>query len=157
MSKVTKAGISWNGLLASLTSCVNDWKPSAQSKEVAYSRLLGEYLRESLPDDAQVEREYRHAGETLDVYVRCSGLLKNDEVFIEVKRRLVRKPELNRLVGQISALNPVKNKVLVVLIGECDRELVGRLRHQFREQMESNIGPVVVIPTLSIVEVPEFE
>src|SRR4051794_12116012 len=97
VSKVTKAGISWNGLLASLASCVNDWNPSAQSKEVAYSLLLSEYLRQSLPEDAQVEREYRHAGETLDVYVRCGGLLVDDEVFIEVKRRLVRKAELNRL------------------------------------------------------------
>jgi hypothetical protein len=156
MSEITHARISWEGLLGAVTACVEKWRPSPQNKEVAYSRLLTEHLRQSLPDDAQVESEYRHAGETLDVFVRCGGMFMEDEMFIEVKRRLTRKPEFNRLVGQVSALNPDKHKILIVLIGACDIELVGRLRHQFRQYTESSPGPLVQIPTLRIVEVPEI-
>jgi RecB family endonuclease NucS len=156
MSEITHARISWDGILLAVAACVEKWRPPPQIKEIAYSRLLAEHLRLLLPRDAQVEGEYRHAGETLDVFVRCSGMLMPDEVFIEVKRRLVRKPEFNRLVGQISALDPGKHKILIVLIGTCDVELVGRLRHQFRQYMESAPAPLVQIPTLRIVEVPEM-
>lgn len=156
MAKVTRAGVGWRGLLQSLTKCIADWKPAAQTKETAYSRLLAEYLRQQLPAGAHVECEYRHLGETLDVYVRCSGLVSEDEVFIELKRRLCRKSEFNRLVGQISSLDPGKHKIIVVLIGQSDSELVGRLRHQFKAQLEGTGLTYFDIPAMAVVEVAEF-
>jgi RecB family endonuclease NucS len=154
MTRTTKAGIAWNGLLQCLTDCIGAWKPPLYGKETEYSRALAEYLRLSLPVDAHVECEYRHLGETIDIFVRHRGVLANGEVFIEVKRRLNRKSELNRLVGQVMSLAPGKNRLLVVLIGECDVELVGRLKHQFKEQLEQ--GPFITdLPTMSVVHVPE--
>ena len=101
MKRVSKVDIGWNGLLERLTGCVSAWRPAALNKEIAYSRTLAAYLRECLPEDTHIENEYRHRGETLDVYVRYEGVLWNDEVFIEMKRRLTRKSEFNRLVGQV--------------------------------------------------------
>lgn len=154
MTRVTKAGIAWNGLLQCLADCVRSWMPPLYGKETEYSRALAEYLRLSLPVDAHVECEYRHLGETIDLFVRYRSVLTNDEVFIEVKRRLSRKSELNRLVGQMMSFSPGKNKLLVVLIGECDVELVGRFKHQFKQQLEQ--GPLIMdVPTMSVVHVPE--
>jgi hypothetical protein len=154
MKRVGKAGIAWNGLLERLTGCVSAWRPRAESKEVAYSRALAAYLRDCLPEDTHIENEYRHVGETLDVYVRFDGLLSSDEVFIEVKRRLIRKAEFNRLVGQVMSLEPGKNRILIVLIGDCDVELTGRLRLQFKRHIQQ--GPLLIdVPTMNIVEVPE--
>lgn len=155
MSRITKVAVGWYGLLDAVTKCVSTWRPPIQSKETPYTRLLAEYLRLNLPEDTHVESEYRHAGETLDIYVQYSGIISDDEVFIEVKRRLSRKSEFNRLVGQISSLDPLKNKILLVLIGDCDIELIGRLRRQFREQLNGKSATALNAPTMSVVEVPE--
>jgi hypothetical protein len=157
MRRITKLAIGWNGLLESVAKCVGEWRPTKQSKETAYSRLLAEYLRQSLPEDAHVECEYRHAGETLDLYVLYSGIVSDDEVFIEVKRRLSRKSELNRLVGQISSLHPAKNKMLIVIIGDSDIQLIGRLRRQFKQQLGGASGTVLDVPTMSVVQVQESD
>jgi hypothetical protein len=155
MSQVTKVGVSWEGLLRSVVRCIAGWRPTVQTKETAYSRLLAEHLRQHLPTDAHVECEYRHLGETLDVYIRCAGMVSDDEIFVELKRRLRRKSEFNRLVGQISALDPGKHKIIVVVVGESDAELVSRLRHQFKRQLEGTGLTYFDIPTMAIVEVSE--
>lgn len=154
MPRITKIAVGWYGLLDTIAQCVSTWRPATQSKETAYTRLLAEHLRQNLPEDAHVESEYRHAGETLDLYVQYSGIISDDEVFIEVKRRLFRKAEFNRLVGQISSL-PLKNKILLVLIGDCDIELIGRLRRQFKRRLNGKSAMILDAPTISVVRVPE--
>ena len=58
------------------------------------------------------EREYRHLGTTIDFYVSFPGLLfGKHEVYAELKRKLDRKGELDRLVGQIEGLKRVGAKV----------------------------------------------
>jgi hypothetical protein len=63
-----------------------------------YRDSLTAFLRERLKD-AQIEKEYRHAGTTIDIYVKQSGFFGSSEVFVELKRNLLRKTELDRLVG----------------------------------------------------------
>ena len=157
MTRLNKAQVAWDGFFESLRDCVATWRPALCRKEIEYSRVLADYLRECLPSDAHVECEYRHLGETVDVYVRYSGMLVGNEAFIELKRRLVRKAELNRLVGQVSALDPKRNNVLVVLIGEADVELVGRLRQQFKQFACGTGGTVLDQGTFSAVEIPEVD
>jgi hypothetical protein len=82
-------------------------------------------------------------------------MVSDDEIFVELKRRLRRKSEFNRLVGQISALDPGKHKIIVVVVGESDAELVSRLRHQFKRQLEGTGLTYFDIPTMAIVEVSE--
>lgn len=154
MTRIGKIEIGWNGLLATLADHISAWRPATLEKETEYSRALATHLRQTLPVDTHVENEYRHLGETLDVYVKYSDVISNDEIFIEVKRRLNRKSEFNRLVGQVTSLDPAKSKVLVVLIGNCDVELIGRLRLQFKQHLEQ--GPLIMnAPTMSVVHVPE--
>jgi hypothetical protein len=154
MPQVSKVAVGWSGLLDNLAECVKAWHPPPLNREIDYSRALASYLRESLPSDSHVETEYRHIGQTIDVYVRYSGFFSDDEALIEVKLRLNQKPEFDRRVGQVIGLEPGKHKILVVLMGDADVELVGRLRQRFRQHMTKR--PLVASePTFRIVEVPE--
>jgi hypothetical protein len=79
----------------------------------------------------KIEPEYRHLGTTTDIYVKEEGFLGSSEVFVELKRNLTSKSQLDRLVGQVEALEPKKNFVIVVLCGETNPTLVVRLRERY--------------------------
>lgn len=155
-TRLTKAGVEWYGFFASVVKCIRSWSPTQQEKETAYSRLLAEHLRIMLPRDSRVECEYRHAGETLDIYVRYNGLIFRDELFIELKRRLSSKAELNRLVGQVMGLNPKKHKLIMVLVGKSEPQLIGRLRDQFATELQGGFT-FYDQPRMALVEVAEAE
>jgi len=140
MERISNATIGWNGLLPSLETAITNWQPGAQKNELAYSNSLASHLRAVLPADMQVQREYRHEGTTCDLCVMFAGflLVSEDRIFIEVKRNLRKKADCDRLVGQIEGLKPKSNKIVLVLIGDTDPALVGRLRSQFRPYLEND-------------------
>lgn len=77
-------------------------------------------------------------------------------MLFELKRNLTRKNEFDRLVGQIEGLDPRENTVFVVLFGERDpalvgRLLVGRLKERYAEFME---GELWSGPSMTMIEVP---
>lgn len=115
------------GSLACLADQIQEWDAPALEKELEYSDALAAHLRKALPD-AHVEREYRHEGTTCDIRV---GFSQEDEVLVEVKWQLQRKSDYDRLVGQIEGLKPQRNKLMVVLIGDTNQQLVGRLKQQY--------------------------
>lgn len=100
----------------------------------------------SVPDDARVEKEYRHRGTTMDIYVTWKGILQSDGLTFELKKDLTKKTDFDRLVGQIEGLDPVKNKVIVVLVGKTDKALLGRLREKYAKVLQAGMDP----PTLAI-------
>ena len=138
MARITKLGISSNGLLNSIENIISKWNPPALKNELAYSNDLAEFLRSALPEDARIEREYRHQGTTADLWVSYKGLMLNSEVFFEVKRNLKKKSDYDRLVGQIQGLKPDKNNVIVVLVGETDIKFLDRLKEQFAKYLENS-------------------
>lgn len=115
------------GILASLHTLIESCKLPNLSKELEYSNVLADYLRSSLPEDARVEREYRHEGTTCDIYIAC----QNEEAFLEVKWQLRKKADYDRLIGQVEGLKPRKNNVVVVMIGDTNQQLLGRLQAHF--------------------------
>jgi hypothetical protein len=110
---------------------IEEWHPEALPKELAYRDALAALLRLRLKD-AQVEKEYRHAGTTIDIYVKQRGFFSSSEVFVELKRDLLRKTELDRLVGQIESLQPGKNALIVLICGETSPSLVARFRQKYK-------------------------
>ena len=131
MTRVSKTTVGLNGLMSTLEDLVKEWKPKPMATETAYSNALAAHLRGALPEDARVEREYRHAGTTTDVGVIYKGLgfLSSEAlVFFELKRNLKKKTDYDRLVGQIEGLRPKTSKIFVVLVGDTDDALLGRLR-----------------------------
>lgn len=59
MTRLSKAGIGFNGLVDSVCALLQEWHPPALKTELDYSKALTDYLRLALPEDARVEREKR--------------------------------------------------------------------------------------------------
>jgi hypothetical protein len=97
----------------------------------------------------KLEKEYRHLGTTLDLWLKWSGFISIEEICFELKVKLSRKTDYDRLVGQIEGIDPRKNQVIVVLIGDTDPALLERLRERYRELMETDLNrrmAIVCVP-----------
>jgi hypothetical protein len=129
---------------------IKEWQPEALPRELRYRDSLAAFLRERLKG-AQIEKEYRHVGTTIDIYVKQSGFLGSSEVFVELKRNLLRKTELDRLVGQVESLQPGKNAVIILICGETDPALVARLRQKYKltEEYLHPTGFVLVVKEIA--------
>lgn len=148
MAKIDKLAVTWSGLLPVIAKVVSAWKPPKLKSEAAYRDNLLALLRETVPDDARVEKEFRHRGTTMDLWLEWKGVVMNDELGFELKVNLKKKTDFDRLIGQIEGMDPRKNKTLVVLIGETDPAFLGRIQDRYRGQIKSDT------PTLAIVSIP---
>ncbi|HXM93152.1 MAG TPA: hypothetical protein VOA64_02685 [Candidatus Dormibacteraeota bacterium] len=116
--------------IESVNKLIREWQPAQSANELQYRNSLTALLRERLPK-AKIETEYRHNGTTIDIYAKEPGLFGSTEVFVELKRNLLHKAQLDRLVGQIESLQPGKNAILVVLCGDTNPALVTRLKEKY--------------------------
>jgi hypothetical protein len=116
--------------IETVNKLIGEWQPGPLANELQYRNSLTALLRERLPK-AKIETEYRHNGTTIDIYAKEPGLFSSTEVFVELKRNLLHKAQLDRLVGQIESLQPGKNAILVVLCGETNPALVTRLKEKY--------------------------
>ena len=115
----------------SVNKLVKEWQSRSLPTELKYRDSLTTFLRENLRNE-KIETEYRHSGTTIDIYVKQSGFFGSTEVFIELKRNLLQKAQLDRLVGQIESLEPAKNAVIVILCGETNPALVTRFKERYK-------------------------
>lgn len=60
-------------------------------------------------------------------------MISQTEVFVELKLNLKGKGEFDRLLGQITEVNPRKRRVLVVLCGDIKTEWYNRLREIYKD------------------------
>lgn len=141
MARLSKEKIAWNGLVPELVKLLSTWKPPLLQGELAYRDHLYSFIRQSIPLDSQIEKEYRHLGTTIDLWVHWKGILFNDQVAIEIKVNLKRKTECDRLIGQLEALSPKENSILLVLVGETDQILLGRIQRKYATQSNALIEP----------------
>lgn len=148
MGKITKASVAWEGLLASLSREVNDWNPENFDKETEYRDSLAAHLRACAPD-ARIEKEYRHIGTTIDIYFEWQGFLDKDHVFIELKRNLTQKSQLDRLIGQTEGLEADKHKIIIVLCGKTDSALLDRLKAKYKRYTTD-----ALVPSMRIIDKP---
>lgn len=140
MPRLTKAGVAFRGIITSLEELLKEWEPGDLPNETKYRDSLFAFLKASIPDDCRIEREYRHAGTTADIWLQWKGVVSDAEVFIEIKRDLTRKTLFDRLVGQIEGLGPGDRRILVILVGHTDSALLGRLRDKYRAFLKDDEG-----------------
>ena len=138
----------------SVGKLVKDWKPQPLPSELKYRDSLLAHLREGLKDAKMIESEFRHLGTTIDIYVKQAGFWGESEVFVELKRNLISKAQLDRLVGQIESLNLKKNAIIVVLCGETNPALLARLKERYGLST-AGTGRIVIREYLLHVEVKE--
>lgn len=145
MATIGRTTVWWTGLLATIESVVGNWRPPKLMRETQYRDHLLAALQRAVPTDARVEKEYRHLGTTTDLWVRWQGMFWTDEVFVELKVNLTKKADYDRLVGQIEILKPSENKTLVVLIGDANPSLVGRLKDRYALQITNSVQNTMAI------------
>ena len=115
-----------------VSKVLKEWQPRQFPTELGYRDSLAALLRDRLPK-AKVETEYRHGGTTIDVYLKEDGFFGSSEVFIELKRNLSHKAQLDRLVGQMESLLPGKNAIVLVLCGDTNPALVTRFKEKYKD------------------------
>jgi hypothetical protein len=139
MSKITILSLAWDGLVANLSRAIDRWSPPDLGKETEYRDSLAAHLKECAPN-GRVQIEYRHLGTTTDIYFEFDGVFGNHKAFIELKRNLKQKSELDRLIGQTEHLKPRKdNVIIIVLCGDTAPALLDRLREQYKAHLGWNI------------------
>ena len=131
----------------SAIKCIKQWQPNPLPTELKYRDSLIAHLRQQLKE-ATIEPEYRHCGTTADIYVKKKGFFGSSEVFVELKRNLTSKSQLDRLVGQVESLQPKKNFIIVVLCGESNPTFLSRLQERYGGGQEFR---VLIDPYVKIV------
>jgi len=138
MPPLTKFAAAAGTLVTLLADLIEtEWKPVEMDTELQYRNDLLAFLRANVPEDARLEKEYRHGGTTADICLLWKGVVWDNSVFIEIKRNLKQKTSYDRLVGQIEGMDPGKNNIVLVLVGERDEGLVGRLTERYAERLRS--------------------
>ena len=145
MEKIERFEVTFSSLLPVFSKRIEKWKPPRLKSEIAYRDELLSCLRKIVPEDVRVEKEYRHRGTTIDIWIGWKGYLFDDELAIEIKHNLNKKTDFDRLVGQIEGLDPKENKILVALIGETDPALIGRLKGKYSEMIKTDEPKVAII------------
>jgi hypothetical protein len=131
----------------SVAELVKEWEPKSCATELKYRDSLASFLRDRLKD-VKLETEYRHSGTTIDIYVQQQGFFSSSEVYIELKRNLQHKAQLDRLVGQVESLRPSHNSIVVILCGETNPALITRFREKYGlDKFRLNLAP----PFMSLV------
>ncbi len=120
------------------------WQPQSLQTELKFRDSLAETLRKHLRDST-IEKEYRHHGTTIDIYVRQRGFFGSSEVFVELKRKFVQKTQLDRLIGQVESLQPGSNKIIVVFCDQTNEALVDRFKEKYDIDGPLNWNMAVVV------------
>ncbi len=124
--------------LESVIKSLKDWQPKPLPNELKYRDSLMGHLRGKLPKE-KIEPEYRHLGTTTDIYVKQDSFFGSSEVFVELKRNLQSKAQLDRLVGQVESLEPKNNAVLIILCGETNPALLTRLKERYMKSPSAHM------------------
>lgn len=151
MKKISKAEVAFSGLDDALLRSLKEWRPPSLKTELEYRNHLFDYLRQAPPEDARLEKEYRHSRTTSDLYLHYKGMIGSAEVFFELKHNLKKKAQFTRLVGQIEELDPERHTIFVVLTGESDPSLVARLKERYERPLHGMVGGIG--KTMEIVEI----
>lgn len=143
--KLSKGSVAWNSLMPSLENLIKNWQPPKLNKELSYRDSLYDVLKNAIPEDCVIQKEYRHHGTTIDLWLKWRGLLSVTEVGFELKLNLTKKSEFDRLIGQTEGMEPSKTNIVIVLVGQVDDAFLMKLRHRYAEKMESLSKTMVVV------------
>ena len=149
--QISVANVMWGGLLAAVETFIGRWRPNDLRGELQFRNDLFERLKSAVPSNAVVQKEYRHLGTTIDLWIQWKGFIFDTEFGLELKVNLTKKTDFDRLIGQIESMDPSITKIIVVLIGRTDDSHIMKLRHRYSKHIYTGPG---VEQTMAIVHVP---
>lgn len=146
MDKLSQLSVAWHGIVPEFESRIRNWRPGVLGGELQYRDHLYARFLEVVPEGCVVQKEYRHFGTTIDIWVKWLGIFRNDEIGFELKLNLKQKAEFDRLIGQIEHMEPGNTNIVVVLIGKMDERFLMALRHKYSSELEEGQMAIVHVP-----------
>jgi hypothetical protein len=129
MAFMERLRFSWDDV-GTVIKLLESWSPEDCKREKDFENSLFAYLHAVLPS-TQVTKQYGVGRTKADIVV-------NKSVAIEMKHNLDSTAEFQRLVGQLMDYEDWKGRIIVLLTGENDPELVKRVR-AFLENQNNQI------------------
>jgi nitrate reductase NapAB chaperone NapD len=123
---------------------IDSWHPRGCNTEKDLERSLQRHLEKNLPN-ADIIAQY------------ASGRVKGDiavdaQILIEIKDNLKSTSQLQRLLGQLEIYNTQwKGKVIVVICGEAQRDLVNALKKKVDDLKEATTFLFISDPKIFLV------
>lgn len=104
---------------------INEWEPGDLKTEQQYEKSLYDFLQQRL-DGIQITRQYARGRVRADIAI-------GDKVIVEIKNNLDSTSKYHRLVGQLNEYKDWNEKIIVVLCGRTDPNLLHQLRKHIEE------------------------
>lgn len=135
MAILEKLKFAWDDV-GTVTGLLESWSPVACKREKDFENSLFDHLHAALPN-TQVTKQYGFGRTNADIVVaKC--------VAIEMKHNLDTTGKYQRLLGQLIDYEDWDGRVIVLLTGRNDPELVKRLR----EFLEKQNNPLTFVETV---------
>jgi len=136
MGLIEKVKFAWDStdMVASL---IKKWRPKDCKTEKSYEKSLYNYLHNNL-EDIQVTKQYAKGRVRADLVV-------GDKVIIELKNNLDSTSKYQRLIGQINDYKEWDGSIILILIGDTDKNLRKELDKYLEKEIIDLYKDVVII------------
>lgn len=107
---------------------IYEWQPTDTSSEIKIEESLHEYLSKQLKW-YDVRRQFRHDRIIADILI-------NEKLAIEIKLNLIRIDDFRRLIGQLDCYANWGVRMIVLLVGKVDNDLMRRVEERLQKDWE---------------------
>jgi len=107
---------------------IYEWQPTDTSSEIKIEESLHEYLAKQLKW-YDVRRQFRHDRIIADILI-------NEKLAIEIKLNLIRIDDFRRLIGQLDCYANWGVRMIVLLVGKVDNDLMRRVEERLQKDWE---------------------
>lgn len=125
MGILEKIKFGWDSI-GMIESLVKKWKPKDCKTEKSYEKSLYDFLHKNLYD-IQVTKQYARGRIRADLVV-------GDSVIIEIKNNLDSTSKYQRLIGQLQEYKEWDGDIIILLIGETDKNLLKQLNKYIEQE-----------------------
>jgi len=112
------------------------WQPADTSSEIKIEESLYEYLTKQLKW-YDVRRQFRHDRIIADILI-------NEKLAIEIKLNLTKTTDFRRLIGQLDCYANWGVRMIVLLVGQVDTDLMRRVEDRLQKDWEDEYEARIV-------------
>lgn len=123
--------------VGAVVDVIAKWQPGKLKDEKAYEKSLYAYLHEVF-GDTQITKQFAQGRLRADLKI-------GDTVIVEMKHNLDSTAKLQRLLGQLSLYDEWRGRVVVLLTGETEPNLLKELKRFIEKQGWDDIDEKVTV------------
>jgi hypothetical protein len=122
--------------VVTVCNLIYEWQPTDISSEIKIEESLYKYLAKEL-NRYDVRRQFRHDRITADILI-------NEKLAIEIKLNLTRTEDFRRLIGQLDCYANWGVRMIVLLVGKVDADLMRRVEERLQKDWEDEYEARVI-------------